>query len=243
MAHNASKSLPGLLYVTFSSTAKNQSLPNPPLHLDPSLQVLLRDIDMSLKNRNSLRKYKELEIVSGADSPHVHDLPSEEWSPMDMNDDIHQVEGGSRKSPAALFGSDQIGAVILPQELRSAIDAMISGRLTQSYSLRKRNDAFYIYTESQKALLHSDAKRLFLSSTAESGDEGVWDTHYNKAYRSRKLAAQHAVRDGTAFASVALPAHYSAITSVLHHVKLRLGPSWSVDRIIDWGAGTGSGLW
>jgi ribosomal protein RSM22 (predicted rRNA methylase) len=40
-----------------------------------------------------------------------------------------------------------------------------------------------------------------------------------------------------------LPAHYSAITSVLRHVKSRLGPLWDVDRIIDWGTGTGSGLW
>jgi len=144
VAHNASKSFPGFFYVTFSSTTKNRSLPNPPLDLDPSLQVLLRDIDMSLKSKDSLRKYKELEIVSGAGSPHVHNLPSEEWSPMDMNDDIHEVEGVSRKSPAALFGSDQIGAVILPQELCSAIDAMISGMFTQFCSLGKRNDAIFV---------------------------------------------------------------------------------------------------
>jgi hypothetical protein len=97
--------------------------------------------------------------------------------------------------------------------------------------------------EGQKSLLHSDAKRLFLSSEVENGEEGGWDANYDTVYRSRNQAARHAIRDGTAFASVALPAHYSAITAVLHHVRLRLGPSWGVDRVIDWGAGTGSGFW
>lgn len=53
----------------------------------------------------------------------------------------------------------------------------------------------------------------------------------------------HAQRDGTAFASVALPSHYSVVYAVLDHVKQRLGPEWTVDRLIDWGSGTGTGLW
>jgi len=51
------------------------------------------------------------------------------------------------------------------------------------------------------------------------------------------------VRDGTAFASIALPAHYAAIYAVLDHVKRRLEREWNVERVIDWGTGTGSGLW
>jgi len=98
-----------------------------------------------------------------------------------------------------------------------------------------------LFPESQKSLLRSDAKRLF--SSAESGEEGGWDAHYDTVYRTRSQTARHAIRDGTAFASVALPAHYSAVAAVLHHVRLRIGPSWNIDRIIDWGAGTGSGLW
>ena len=31
--------------------------------------------------------------------------------------------------------------------------------------------------------------------------------------------------------------------SVLHQVKGRLAPDWEMKRIIDWGSGTGSGLW
>jgi ribosomal protein RSM22 (predicted rRNA methylase) len=91
--------------------------------------------------------------------------------------------------------------------------------------------------------LHSDAKRLFHDEDLGEGAESEWETHYNSKYRSRRQAAHHAERDGTAFASIALPAHYSAIFSVFDHLKRRLGPSWKIERVIDWGAGTGSGLW
>lgn len=66
---------------------------------------------------------------------------------------------------------------------------------------------------------------------------------YDVEYKNRRQRYQHSARDATAFASVILPAHYSAIYAVLRHVKHRLGPSWNVDRVIDWGSATGSGLW
>jgi hypothetical protein len=75
----------------------------------------------------------------------------------------------------------------------------------------------------------------------DSGDE--WDSEYSQKYRSRVQAARHGERDGTAFASIALPYHYSAILSVLNHTKQRLGPSWQVSKVLDWGSATGSGLW
>lgn len=92
-------------------------------------------------------------------------------------------------------------------------------------------------------MLHNDAKRLFYGSQGEQDMESQWEAQYNVKYRSRRQAARHSERDGTAFASVALPAHYAAIYSVLDHVKRRLEPEWNVERIIDWGAGVGSGLW
>jgi hypothetical protein len=94
--------------------------------------------------------------------------------------------------------------------------------------------------EANKTQLHSDAKRLFQKDGA---DEDEWEPHYDTKYRTRIQGVKHAKRDGTAFASVALPAHYSVIYAVLDHVKQRLGPTWSVERVIDWGAGVGSGLW
>lgn len=91
-----------------------------------------------------------------------------------------------------------------------------------------------------KPQLHSDAKRLFQRDGAH-GEE--WDLQYDVKYRTRIQGVKHAKRDGTAFASVALPAHYSAIFAVLDHVKRRLGSTWQVERILDWGAGAGSCLW
>lgn len=97
----------------------------------------------------------------------------------------------------------------------------------------------HLPTAADKTLLHSDATRLFNDHDGPSD----WDTSYDVKYKSRKQASRHAERDGTAFASVALPAHYSAIYSVLNHARHRLGPTWSVKTLYDWGAGTGSALW
>ena len=96
------------------------------------------------------------------------------------------------------------------------------------------------FTDVDRPLLYIDAKRLFLE---QSSDNPQWDTAYDVKYKTAEARARHAERDGTAFASVALPAHYSAIYAVMDHLRERLGPDWSVGRIIDWGAGTGSGLW
>ena len=90
-------------------------------------------------------------------------------------------------------------------------------------------------------MLHNDAKRLF--STSRDEDTSTWHTKYETHYKSRKQAARHADRDGTAFASVALPAHFSAILAVLEHVKHRLERTWTIDGIIEWGSAIGSGLW
>lgn len=102
-----------------------------------------------------------------------------------------------------------------------------------------KRETSHTQTESNKSQLHSDAKRLFQKDT----DDEDWEPHYEGKYRTRLQGVKHAKRDGTAFASVALPAHYPAIFAVLDHVKRRLGPSWNAEQIIDWGAGAGSGLW
>lgn len=95
-------------------------------------------------------------------------------------------------------------------------------------------------TDSNKPRLHDDAKRLFLD---ESVDDAQWGTSFNVRYKSWQEASRRGERDGTAFASIALPSHYSAIYAVFDHLKKRLGPDWNVEHIIDWGSGTGSGLW
>jgi ribosomal protein RSM22 (predicted rRNA methylase) len=102
---------------------------------------------------------------------------------------------------------------------------------------------YICFKESDRVKLHSDAKRLFHDDDLGNEAEDEWKAHYDSQYRSRRQASRHAERDGSAFVAIALPAHYSAIFSVLDHVKRRLGPTWKIERVIDWGAATGSGLW
>jgi len=42
-----------------------------------------------------------------------------------------------------------------------------------------------------------------------------------------------------------MPAQYAVIRSVLENVKARLGEEWagSVKRVVEWGSGTGAGMW
>ncbi|KAI9057056.1 hypothetical protein FKP32DRAFT_1598544 [Trametes sanguinea] len=174
---------------------------------------------MSLRNKvksdaSASHGPRELEVF-----PHDPDAPVDYLSSAELD---AQDEGfGSkerRKSPAAHFGSQRIGAVVLPFELESTIWQMVA--------------------DADKPTLHQDAKRLFFDET-----DLEWDPLYDVKYKSGKQAGKHSLRDATAFATVALPSHYSAIYAVLDHVKQRLGPEWQVERVIDWGAATGSGLW
>lgn len=186
--------------------------PNAALDLDPTLKALLQDIDISLTSHKHVmekRPPRELEPVA-------IEYPEEAKDAENFIED-HSERSEHRKSPAARFGSQKIGAVVMPTELQKSITTLIDA--------------------SDKVQLHSDATRLFFHES-----EG-WDHSYDVKYRSRKQGSRHSDRDGTAFASVVLPAHYSAICAVLHHVKHRLGSQWNVQHVIDWGSGAGSGLW
>ncbi|KAF8963940.1 mitochondrial small ribosomal subunit Rsm22-domain-containing protein [Flammula alnicola] len=204
-----------LLCATFnSSISRSSSLPNDPMYLDPSFQRLLQDVDISLK-RHKLQPvppHRELEVISSESTSIVHQIKAEEWAAMEAAIETSLDEEADdhehRKSPAAAFGSNQIGTVILPLELQSAINLLIA--------------------EGEKSEIRSDAMRLFAAPGTNGKSETDWDAQYDKVYRSRVQAARHSERDGTAFATVALPAHYSAITSVLHHLKQRVDPSWEV---------------
>ncbi len=103
---------------------------------------------------------------------------------------------------------------------------------------------FQCLSESDKTQLHSDAKRLFQSDTAGHTPDGEWAAQYNVRYHSRRQEARHHERDGIRIclsrASCALFCH---IFSFWVTSGNRLGPSWTVRHVIDWGAGSGSGLW
>ncbi|KAG7099840.1 hypothetical protein E1B28_001648 [Marasmius oreades] len=200
---------------SFSTSTPVTRQPKPSLDLDPTLHALLRDVDISLSR----------DKITESPSPRELDvLPPENLT---VTPDTDQVEEhvdllGSleRKSPAAVFGSQRIGATVLPLELQNSINILIN--------------------DSDKTMLHTDARRLFVNP---EGSEEQWNTNYDTRYRTRQQASRHYERDGTAFATIALPAHYSAIMCVLEHLKHRMDSSWKVRRVIDWGAGTGSGLW
>ncbi|KAI0348145.1 Rsm22-domain-containing protein [Trametopsis cervina] len=208
------------------SLAVRSQVPNARLELDPSFKDFIQSsegmaswkatIDRHSTGSDVLRHPpRELEVYPNDPLETDDYLTSEQLDSQEISEEKH-----GRKSPAARFGSRSHGTIVLPSELQGSITRLISG--------------------SDKSMLHVDAKRLF---TDNNGEEPQWDSAYEVKYKSRRQAQQHAERDGTAFASVALPSHYSAIVAVLDHVKHRLGPSWTAEHVIDWGSGTGSGLW
>ncbi|KAJ7597360.1 mitochondrial small ribosomal subunit Rsm22-domain-containing protein [Mycena floridula] len=202
---------------SFSWSLTARARPNRPLDLDSSLQALLKDVDIALTNNKVVQATarRELDIIH-PDDPDVSEVITEE------EETESPEEYDRRKSPAAHFGSRGFGSVVLPLELQNAINVLIS--------------------DTDKTQLHSDAKRLFLKDSIV-GKPTSWDTKYETTYGSRIQEFRHGERDGHAFASVALPAHYSAIIAVLDHVKHRLESDWCIKRVVDWGAGTGSGIW
>lgn len=96
--------------------------------------------------------------------------------------------------------------------------------------------------DSDKSRLHSDAMRLFAKMDSDENTTG-WELQLDPKYKSYKQGARHAERDATAFVSVAMPGHYTAIYSVFNHLKHRMDGGFDVERVVDWGAGSYSGLW
>ena len=119
--------------------------PNPGLHLDPSLQQLLRDTDLSLirsrKHQIKLpgtRALKELEGI-----PVSSEEDAEAWEGYELEPDIHDqaddVEAwhnrSEKLSPEAVFGSKRIGQISIPVELERSMEGLISGTLFCAFIL------------------------------------------------------------------------------------------------------------
>lgn len=107
--------------------------PKAPVDLDPSFRDLLRDADMSILKHTARQgslldgqvslTHQELEVYPPEASPEFDYLTSEELDALE-NDSSERRE---RKSPAALFGSQRLGAVVLPDELQATVSRLISG--------------------------------------------------------------------------------------------------------------------
>lgn len=102
--------------------------PNTPLDLDPSLQQLLKDVDISLA-RHKADTAAEHSAIAARRQLEVH---VDDATPVDtteaLEDDYSYESRETRKSPAALFGSKRTGATILPLELTNAISRLIEGK-------------------------------------------------------------------------------------------------------------------
>ena len=117
-------------YASFNSSAPNNSL-RPPLNLDPSLQTLLKDVDISLKHAKVESPpptvMRELEVLHDGLAVQ-NELSMDDWAPLDPSEiKLEPEQSEERKSPAALYGSQRIGMVILPLELQSTINRLIVG--------------------------------------------------------------------------------------------------------------------
>lgn len=111
-----------------STSSPQHHHPNAPLELDPAFQTLLRDVEISLRNKmpqgtSGFNQPRELEVFPRDPDPDVEYLTSAELDAQD------EGLGGkeTRKSPAAAFGSQRIGAVVLPMDLHSAISQIVAG--------------------------------------------------------------------------------------------------------------------
>jgi len=114
-----------------SSSSRRHAAVNPALNLDPSYTDLLKDVNISLKNQKSisLQAHRELEVIPGTSS--ALQVSMDDWSSLEISSEPKFEEEYEarehRKSPAALFGSDQISLTILPLELQMAISGLVSG--------------------------------------------------------------------------------------------------------------------
>lgn len=123
-----------------TSSVVNADQPNQALELDQSYKTLLRDVDISLakskpghpdglSTRSSIRELEafavELTPQEEGQSTEVLADWQEEISPEDV--DYHSGPREARKSPAAAYGSQGIGQIVLPAELQNSITTLIEG--------------------------------------------------------------------------------------------------------------------
>ncbi|QRV83443.1 37S ribosomal protein S22, mitochondrial [Ceratobasidium sp. AG-Ba] len=248
--------------------------PNAPLELDPALSQLLHDTDLSLlrKFRHGSKHYVERAELEVETEANAFDNPAPELEgygigergfSSSQNDyaDVWEDHRGEpreeRRSPAAVYGTKHVGMVVLPWELEHAVEKAVG--------------------ESDKHQLRSDAKRLFFYPTSPNTQPADSSSGPSKTPRKMqesrgynrppewqlsspnaaslsfstkgnyKTAIHLGPREGLAFATIAMPAHYAATANVFREIARRMaGPGQGKDRIeavVDFGGKSGQGLW
>lgn len=115
----------------FTSASPSAQLePNSPIQLDPSLQKALQD------DFPSGAKIKSSRVHTQYSTPHKELMLVSREAPKQSIEDKEGFETtdspfprSERKSPAASYGSRQIGTVILPYEMQKSIISLIAGKL------------------------------------------------------------------------------------------------------------------
>jgi hypothetical protein len=138
----ALRSLTGATSVARISTtsALASTEPKAPVPLDPSLQALLNDVDISIARHKARRTdpsprvvdsgkaHRELEVFPELSLEHTDRDAGSSALELDYDDAHEEADTAeTRKSPAAAFGSKAIGAVVLPLELQNSIVRLIEG--------------------------------------------------------------------------------------------------------------------
>jgi hypothetical protein len=101
---------------------------NGPLSLDPSLEALLKDADMAIaKHKLAIQPSPHRELK--ASTSEVQGIERSLQEREGVEEELHEDEDAPmyRKSPAARYGSQSIGAVVIPVELEGCIREMIEG--------------------------------------------------------------------------------------------------------------------
>lgn len=249
---------------TAQNVAHSHHTPNAPLQLDPALSQLLHDTDLSLlrKFRHGSKHYVGRPELQVEETDAFSKLPSE-FEGYEVVERDHEPEEASswdgpreeRRSPAAVYGTKHVGMVVLPWELEHGVGRVIE--------------------ESDKHQLRSDAKRLFFypspnaqPATSSSGPSKIARRQSDDSNPNRppewqlsstapslsfstkgnyKTIVQNGPREGLAFTTIAMSAHYAATANVFRELSRRMaGPGKGQDRIetiVDFGGKSGQALW
>jgi hypothetical protein len=114
--HGTRRALRAISFLRSSPLSSHQ--PNAPLDIDESFRTILQDIGNSVVDQ-------KLNVHAHRHELTAYPTDSETGEPTHLDDEAHTSM--DRKSPAALFGSQRIGAVVIPQELQQTISGLISG--------------------------------------------------------------------------------------------------------------------
>ncbi|KAH7106996.1 mitochondrial small ribosomal subunit Rsm22-domain-containing protein [Auriculariales sp. MPI-PUGE-AT-0066] len=204
-----------------------QQQPNVTMENDPSLMLLLRDVDSAIKRS---RRPPQNPATESPSNEH-YDFPPQnareaqyEDAEEPFEEDELEHEYGEfelqRKAPATVVGGIKAKALDLPFELVAQMEEILDA--------------------TDRRQVRSDARRLY--EREDASGESEWVTE-DTQYKTRQQAVERSVRDGLAYSTVIMPKHYAGIYNVFQHIGQRFGPDFKPTNIVDMGSHVGEVLW